>query len=314
MALSGGKRVLQFNRDNPIEEFTNSVSTLFYRRNYMKIYEAWFGRVDWNNQFDNGLQLRFSANYEDRMPLRNRTDFSFLHKEREFLPNHPFELFPQPFNPHAAMVTALTLSFQPGQRFIELPNRRIPVGSRYPTFELTYTKGIPRLFNSTADFDQWRFNVSDDANLKLLGTLRYRVGVGGFLNRHRVDIPDFQHFNGNQVLMAGEYLHTFQLAPYYRYSNTEPLYAVLHAEHHFNGLLTNKIPMLNRLKWHLVAGTNTFYVNSNNYYVEAFVGLENIFKVFRVDYIVSRQPAPVRQAAVRIGYGGALGGSIRRRR
>jgi hypothetical protein len=94
--------------------------------------------------------------------------------------------------------------------------------------------------------------------------VRYRVGVGGFLNRRRVDIPDFQHFNGNQVLMAGEYLHTFQLAPYYRYSNTEPLYAVLHAEHHFNGLLTNKIPMLNRLKWHLVAGTNTFYVNSNN--------------------------------------------------
>ena len=43
--LSRGKQVFQFNNTNPILAFDNSIATLFWERNYMKIYEAWFGRV-----------------------------------------------------------------------------------------------------------------------------------------------------------------------------------------------------------------------------------------------------------------------------
>src|SRR5690606_39515031 len=68
-------------------------------------------------------------------------------------------------------------------------------------------------------------------------------------------------------------------------------------EHHFNGLLTNKIPLLNQLKWNLVAGANAFYVNSDNNYVEVFAGLENIFKLIRVDVIAGYQS----QDATQIG-------------
>jgi hypothetical protein len=312
--FSGGKRVLQFNRNSPIDEFTNSISTLFYRRNYLKLYEAWFGSAVYHKSLENGLRITVSANYEDRMPLDNRSDFSFFYKNRTLLPNHPVELEAIPFRPHAATVASIDISFQPGQRYIEFPHRRISIGSKYPVMMLSYTRGIPKLFNSSADFDKWKFMVSDDSNLKLAGTLRYRFSLGGFLNTRRVDIPDFQHFNGNQTLFTFDYLNTFQLAPYYRYSNTEKLYAVLHAEHHFNGLLTNKIPLFNKLKWNLVAGTNTFYVNSNNYYVEAFAGLENIFKIFRVDVVTAMQAEPGRQVGVRIGFGGVIGNGIRRSR
>jgi hypothetical protein len=148
-------------------------------------------------------------------------------------------------------------------------------------------------------------------NLRLLGTLRYRISAGGFLNNRQVDIPDFQHFNGNQTIFNLNYVNSFQLAPYYRYSNTEKLYGVLHAEHHFNGLLTNKIPLLNKLKWNLVTGTNTFYVNQDNYYVEAFVGLENILKIFRVDFVTATQAQPGNNYGVRIGLGGVIGGAMR---
>ncbi|MCC7029594.1 MAG: hypothetical protein IT257_04750, partial [Chitinophagaceae bacterium] len=48
------------------------------------------------------------------------------------------------------------------------------------------------------------------------------------------------------------------------------------------GMLTNRIPLFRRLKWYLVASTNTYYVNRNNNYVEASVGLENIgYKLLR---------------------------------
>jgi hypothetical protein len=312
--FSGGKQVLQFNRDNPIDEFSNSISTLFYRRNYLKLYEAWFGKIEYNTSFENGLRLNATADYENRIPVENSTDFSFFYKERQFTPNHPYELATIPFTQHAATVAAITLSYQPGQYYVALPERKIPISSKYPTFELQYAKGFPNLFASTADFDKWKFTVYDDANLKLLGTFKYRFSVGGFLNNRHVDIPDFTHFNGNQTSVNFNYLNSFQLASYYRYSNTEHFYTLVNAEHHFNGLLTNKIPLFNKLKWNLVIGTNTFYVNRNYYYVEAFAGLENIFKIFRVDFVTATQAAPGRSFGIRVGFGGVIGNGISRRR
>ncbi len=310
LQFSGGKRLSQINRDNPVDPFTNSLYTLLAKKNYTKLYEAWFGRVEYNNRFENGLRWNIKATYEDRLPLQNTTDFSFFNKEEALLPNHPYELADIPFNRHKALVAALTLAYQPGQRYIQYPTRKMPIGSKYPTFELQYAKGIHDVLGSDADFDKWKLSVYDDMNLKIGGELRYKISVGGFLNDARVGLPDFQHFNGNQTFYNFNYLNSFQLAPYYRYSNTEKLYGLLHLEHHLNGLLTNKIPLLNQLKWNLVLGANTFYVNRDNYYVEAFAGLENILKLFRVDFVTAYQAQPGHSFGIRIGLGGLIGGAI----
>jgi hypothetical protein len=305
--FSGGKRVSQFNHDNPIDPSTNTVYTLFFKKNYMKIYENWFGKIEYNSGMENGLKWNIDATYEDRIPLQNTTDYSVGKKSSSFLPNHPYELDNIPFYRHQAFVTSITLSYQPGQHYIELPDMKFSIGSKYPTFEAYYSKGISS-FGSDVDFDKWGLTVYDNLNLKLGGEFRYRVGVGGFMNATHVEIPDFQHFNGNQTYRMFSYLNSFQMAPYYRYSNTEKFYTEAHAEHHFNGLLTNKIPVLNKWKWTLVAGTNTFYVNRNNYYTEAFVGIENIFKLYRVDFITAYQAQPGHYFGVRWGLGGIFGG------
>jgi hypothetical protein len=75
-------------------------------------------------------------------------------------------------------------------------------------------------------------------------------------------------------------------------------------------LLTNKIPLFNKLKWTLVGGANTFFVDKNNYYAEVFVGLENIFKIFRLDVVTAYQPGLGNQYGVRIGFGGLIGGKV----
>jgi hypothetical protein len=260
---------------------------------------------------ENGIKLNVHASFEDRIPLENTTSFSFYDKPRTFLPNHPYELASIPFNRHQALVAGFSLTYQPGQRYIQFPKYKVAVGSKYPSFSLEYNKGIDGIAGSDVDFDKWKFSIFDNMNLRLRGELRYKISIGGFFNKRKVEIPDFQHFNGNQVYSINQYVNAFQLAPYYRYSNTEPFYAVLHAEHHFNGLLTNKIPLFNRLKWYLVGGVNTFYVNRNNYYVEAFAGLENIFKIFRVDFINAYQPGLQYKFAVKIGAGGIIGGMVK---
>jgi hypothetical protein len=84
-----------------------------------------------------------------------------------------------------------------------------------------------------------------------------------------------------------------------------------HLEHHFNGLLTNKIPLFRRLNWNLVGGANAWVVNRENNYAEVFGGLENIFKVLRVDMVGSWLNGHYNQTGIRIGMDGLLGGMKR---
>lgn len=309
--LSGGKRVSQFNKENPISPLMNSVYTLVQRRNFMKIYENYFGEIAVNKRFDNDLRLTGRVTYEDRLPLDNTTDFSiFKDKDKIFTPNYPFEKIGEQFSRHQALIASAELQFQPGQRYIQYPRNKMPIGSKYPTFSLQYAMGIDNILGSDVQFAKWKFSVWDDLNLKLRGLLKYRFSVGGFLNDDKVQIQDFQHFNGNQLIFASRYLNSFQVAPYYANSTTASFYAVGHLEHHFNGLLTNKIPLFRRLNWHLVGGGNAFFVNRNNNYVEVFAGLENIFKIVRIDVVGSYLDGKQGQVGVRIGLGGLIGGAV----
>lgn len=150
--------------------------------------------------------------------------------------------------------------------------------------------------------------MSSAINFQLIGTFNYRLSVGGFLNANKVETPDYQHFNGNQSILAAKYLHSFQLAPFYQNSTTTSFFSALNAEHHFNGLLTNKIPLIRKLNWHLVAGTNGFYVNTNNNYVEIFAGFENIFRLFRIDFIQSYSVRHMPYSGITLGMQGAFFG------
>jgi hypothetical protein len=311
-SLSGGKRIDQFNKDEPISPLFNSIYTLFFNHNYMKIYENYFAQLNYNGTSQTGLQYTAQLLYEDRMPLENTTDFAIIkYDPQKFTPNYPYEKIDSQFTRHQAMIASFSLKYQPGQKFVQFPEYRVPLGSKYPTFTLSYDKGIHNILGSDVDFDKWNFSVADDMNFKLAGQFNYRVDIGGFLNNRSVFIQDYRHFNGNQIAFASEYLNSFQIAPYYANSTTASFYATLHAEHHFNGLLTNKIPLFKKLNWNLVAGTNAFYVNSDNNYFEVFAGLENILKLFRVDVVGSYLNGNSGQVAVRIGLGGLFGGKIK---
>jgi hypothetical protein len=305
--VSGGKTVFQFNNASTLQPLNNTVTTLFYDRNYMKIYEAPFFALRWNGGLAKGLYLTLGAQYQDRMPLENTTDFRFTKNDSlAFTPNFPEELMSANFRRHQAMLFTVGVEWQPGVRFVEFPEHKISIGSPHPVFGIRFTQGVPGILGSDVDYSRWTATVRDNLNMKLAGTFNYRFETGGFLSRINVQVQDFTHFNGNQYKVLGNFLETFQLAPYYRYSNAERFYTKLHAEHHFNGLLTNKIPLFRRLNWYLVAGTNAFYVNRSNYYAEAFAGVENIFKIVRIDFINAYEPGQPVGAGIRIGVGSAF--------
>ena len=312
VSFSGGKRVSQFNKESNFLPLSNTIGTLFYGKNYLKTYENTFGSIAYNRRFESGLVFTVYGLFENRIPLNNTTNFTIFKRDSsKITPNYPDDKIASQFEHHKALIAGFTISFRPGQKFIQFPTYKASIGSKYPTFVLNYTKGINNVFNSSVNFDKWRFSIYDDKNLKIAGAIKYKFGVGGFLNNRKVFIQDFQHFNGNRVLSAGEYVNSFQLASYYEYSTTEKFYSFGHVEHHFNGLFTNKIPLFRKLNWNLVAGSNALYINKNNNYAEVFGGLENIFKIFRVDAVVGYSKNNV-NTGIRVGAGGLLGGSLSR--
>jgi len=307
--LQGGKKVFQLNNAAPVNPLFNTFTTLLREKNYLKIYEAWFVRAGYTRTLDEGFTGTIYFQYQDRLPLENTTDYTWNDKKDvSFTPNYPIELASENFKRHQAFMGTARVSWQPGNRYVELPGRKFSVGSKYPRFTLTYTKGINKILGSDIDYSKWRFSINDNLNLKLGGIFKYNLSVGGFINRDSTNIPDYTHFIGNKLIIAGPYLNSFQLAPYYKYSNTENFYSTLQVEHHFNGLLTNKIPLFRTLNWHLVGGANAFYVNKTRNYAEAFVGLENIFKLVRVDFVWGLEYGHRSTTAIRIGLKGALTG------
>ena len=309
ISISGGRKIFQFNNAAPISPIYNTLSTLFWEKNHMKIYEAWFGSIGYSRTLDEGFTGSVFFQYQDRIPLENTSALQWAdRKDISYTPNYPTDLTDTNFTRHQAAILVIAIGWQPGNRYVELPGRKFSIGSKYPHFSLSYSKGINNLLGSDVKYDKWRFGVTDNINLKLKGRFSYNVGVGGFLNRDSVDIPDYTHFNGNEIIIASPYLHSFQMAPYYKYSNTESFYSTLHAEYHLNGFLTNKIPGFRNLNWYLVGGTNVFYVNQKNNYAEAFVGLENIFKTLRVDFVWGFEQGRRPDTRVRIGFMGALSG------
>jgi hypothetical protein len=297
ISVAGGRRVFQYNNVAPISSRINTYTTLLYENNHMKIYEANFFRINYAAGVGNGLTLNAGFQFQDRFGLQNLSDpVSWKNIQgRSFTPNYPVDITNAVMPRNQAALFTAGFNWRPGGKYIEIPGRKIAVGSNYPTFNFTLTYGVKGLLGSDADFTKWRLSVADDLDLKLGGKLSYRGAIGGFLSAKQVFIPDYAHFQGNQTVLANDPLSGFQLAPYYRYSNTSKFYATANFEYHLNGLLSNKIPGFRKLNWFFVTGANLLYTQAGKNYYETFFGVENILKVIRVDFVQgfeTRGPSP----------------------
>jgi hypothetical protein len=289
--IAAGANVYQYNNANPISSFVNTLATLYWTRNYMKLYEASFASIGYSKGIGEGVTLYAKFDFQDRTSLENTSNYYWRKVEgREFTPNYPTDISATNMEHNKASIASVGITWRPGNKYIELPDRKFSIGSKYPTFDLSLTRGVNGLFGSDVDYTKWRFRITDDLNMKLGGLFKYRLTAGGFLNDKKVFLPDYQHFMGNRTAVATDYLNSFQLMPYYLYSNTSSFYATGFAEYHLNGLLTNKIPLLRKWNWFFVLGGSALYVNKDTHYYEAIFSIENIFKVLRVDFVEAYMP------------------------
>ena len=58
LTVSGGSKVNQFNPEEPITKFINTVSTLFFKDNYMKLYNKEFAGVTYGQDVGNNFYVK----------------------------------------------------------------------------------------------------------------------------------------------------------------------------------------------------------------------------------------------------------------
>lgn len=286
--IYAGTATQQFNEANPIAPLINSLYSLLYEENFGKYYKKTFLNLEHDFEITNGLMLRTIAEYSDRAPLLNHTTYRWLDQDRRFTSNDPLNpdnYTTLSFTNSQQLKISATLRIRVRQKYYTRPNQKIILGSKYPTFLITYTRAIPGVLGSDADYDLLRMTIRDEVKLKLLGTTSFNVSAGMFFSKRRMDFMDFYHFSGNQTLYSSFVLTNFNLLDYYTYS-TNGAFLEAHLEHGFGGLFLNKIPLLRKLKLKEVAGIH--YISSEvlPQYLEVFVGLEKL-RLVRIDFVTS---------------------------
>jgi len=298
LTLRVGIKTEQFNASQPISPLINSISTLFFEDNYMKLYDKSFAQISYSQEWFNGFRFYSTLSYERRKPLFNTTDQVFFNDEDDaYTSNNPLDETAYgiaPFITHNILKLNVSTRINFGQEYFSYPDSKFNLSnSKYPTLLLAFKKGFGAT-NSDYNFDQIKARLYQGFDIANKGHLQYNLRAGTFFNADDIAFMDYQHFNGNQTHIgkSSSYTNVFNNLPYYELS-TNKSYLEFHAEHNFKGYILGKIPLLNKLNYNLVIGVHTLSIENNKPYKEFSIGIDNIgfkkFRFLRLDYVRSYQ-------------------------
>jgi hypothetical protein len=295
--ITGGVTTAQFNRRNPIKKLDNLIRSLTRRLNYMKIYEKEFVKIGYSEEVTNGVYFSSSLEYANRKPLFNTTNYSFARQSKNdpYTSNNPIEptsFTNAPFKKHTIATLNIGATFTFNQKYLSYPNRKINITeSKYPTLKVNYRKTFGAE-NNAFNTDLFTASLKQDINAGNYGKLSYFLRSGAFLKQKEIAIMDNLQVKGNLMFIVTDSnrKNNFGLLDYYRFL-TNDKYAEGHVEHNFKGSILGKIPLLNKLNFHLIASAKTMFMTNIKPYSEYSLGIENIgfgkWRFLRIDYIES---------------------------
>ncbi len=231
-------------------------------------------------------------------------------KQQSFHPRFDFQFTPENGDPATMLsdfdISEITFSTRWGKDeiFVINDNERWSLGTiRWPAITFDYTYGIPNFLGSDLTYHRLKLRFEKRQKMAALGISYFDLSGGIIFG----DVPYPLLFNhlGNETPVYANF--TYNLMNYFEFSSDQ--YVALRYRHSFEGLVLNKIPLMRKLKWRLVGNMNMvyggmkdsnkdltiypqdqlgnpmipFFTLSTKPYAEVGYGIENIFKIFRVD-------------------------------
>lgn len=189
------------------------------------------------------------------------------------------------------------------EEFISGAFDRTSIKSRYPIISIQGIFGIKGLFDGDYNYQRLEISIDHSTPVGILGNMKY--GINGGYIFGKAAYPFLKVHEGNQSYFL--YKNTFNMLNFFEFVSDR--YVGAYIENHWQGLFFDRIPLIKKLKWRLVSSARATYGAisprhlsemslptftkqfGNMPYIEASLGIENIFKLIRVDvfYRVTHQ-------------------------
>ncbi|MCE2845797.1 MAG: DUF5686 family protein [Sphingobacteriales bacterium] len=271
--------------DNAFQD-DNILSSLFRRNpatklNTSETQKAWY-EIEWFP----GLSNRITFSHGFFSPLGDLDIAYYANDARTEVSN----------TIRTSQVTLFT-RFAYREKFVAGKVDRVSLGSDYPVLQVYYTKGFKDVLRADFNYQKVGVRIDDRLPLSPFGYTYWVLSAGKTWGK--VPYPLLEIHPGNETYFydyaAFNMMNFFEFVSDYYFSGF--------ATHHFDGFFLDKIPLMRKLKWREVAqvkavwgelresnlnlqtGTNLFYSLNRKPYVEVGLGVENILKIIRVDFL-----------------------------
>ncbi|MBK6931332.1 MAG: carboxypeptidase-like regulatory domain-containing protein [Saprospirales bacterium] len=199
------------------------------------------------------------------------------------------------------------LRYAPGEKFFQTATYRQTIDVNYIA-TLHYARGIDGFYGGEYNFQEIRASFYKFSNLPPIGYNYLYLEAGGVFGK--VPYPLLTIHRANQTYVYQ--LYSYNLMNFMEFISDR--YIALNMDHNFYGFFLNKIPLIRKLKlremitlkilYGAITPTNRPYEGSGLYrfpaypdgspitytleakpYVEASIGISNLFKVLRIDLV-----------------------------
>lgn len=277
---------------------------------HMMYYDTW--KLLWDREWENGLRLKLQVRTERDEPTAalfyqemNGTGIPTLDasNNRQYFRTSDFT-----FN----------LTYQPGTTWVNTKQRRIAANNDAPIYSISHTVGVYEQHDKNYTYNLTEASIYKRFWVGSWGKIDTQIKGGIVWNK--VPFPLLIMPPANLSYLMED--NTFNLIDNMEFLNDR--YASLMVSWDLNGKILNRIPLLKKLKWREYIGCNVLWgtltdksnpflaqnygdrrlyyfpghfnadgtfdyqssvMNSKTPYVEAIVGIHNIFKLLHVEYV-----------------------------
>lgn len=302
ITIDGGRFTSQYNNENPIDEYNNVFTSLMLNRNFMKIYEKNYLNISFEKRLSDKFSLDINTEFSERKNLENNTYYTFFNWEtREYTSNNPtsIEYGDTRFPTHQAWIANASISYRPWLKFTMRNGKKREIANSSPEFTFSYSKGIATSF-SVINYDRIELKYIQKLIVGAGGLMSINVKMGTTLNNKNMSFIDYQHFMGNRSpFETNDPVSSYRLLPYYDYSTSEG-YIVGHLHYRFRKFLLTQFSLVRFAGLTETAFINYLGTNYSGSYTEIGYGLDNIFRFFRIEGILSFHEGKI-DTGIRIG-------------
>lgn len=263
----------------------NVFATLLRRQQALLLNDVEMEKVYFEHEWKPGFSNRVSITHTEYAPL-GKLNFTYFANDAK--------------TDSSSRINNTDLSFYirfaNHERFVSGEVDRISLGTNWPIFHLQYQTGLKDFLESDFTYHKLRFKVEDYLYPGNFGTFYFTAEAGKIWGT--LPYPLLYIHPGNNSFVYDR--SAFNLMNFYEFVSDE--YISFKAEHNFGGFFLDRIPALRKLKWRematfsavtgkvsdrnrdILSRPDAFY-SLGKPYIEAGIGISNIFRILRIDNI-----------------------------